>query len=231
MKGHKENKLLNNNDMAVNEKHLDHLQGVITRHNSNSFMIKGWTITICTAILAIAGTWKEPLLSLIALVPISVFWVLDSFYLANERCFVSLYNAVVNGNKLVVKNKVLLKKYREEKTDAKGNKSIDSEQDVILKTSDYSMNFDEFKKIARNNWFKVFNSNTIRWFYLMLTGFSIALFISLLFINKPESNEPLNVSAKIESDSLLIRTEIPQTTINNIFINDSILKSDTIQKK
>lgn len=216
--------------MAVNEKHLDHLQGVITRYNSNSFMIKGWTITICTAILALAGIWKEPLLSLIALVPITVFWVLDSFYLANERCFVSLYNAVVNGNKLVVKNKVLLKKYQEVKTDAKGNKSIDPEQDVTLKTSDYSMNFNEFKKIAKNNWFKVFTSYTIRWFYLMLTGFSIALFISLLFINKPASNEPLKVSAKIESDSLLIRTAIPQTTINNIFINDSILKSDTIKK-
>ncbi len=216
--------------MAVNEKHLDHLQGVITRHNSNSFMIKGWTITICTAILALAGVWKEPLLSLIALVPITVFWVLDSFYLATERCFVSLYNAVVNGNKLVVKNKVLLKKYQKVKTDATGNKSIDPEQDVTLKTSDYSMNFNEFKKIAKNNWFRVFTSYTIRWFYLMLTGFSIALFISLSFINKPPSNEPLKVSAKIESDSLLIRTAIPQTTINNIFINDSILKIDTIKK-
>jgi hypothetical protein len=216
--------------MAVNEKHLDHLQGVITRHNSNSFMIKGWTITICTAILALAGTWKEPILSLIALVPISVFWILDSFYLANERCFVSLYNAVVNGNNLIVKNKVLLKKYQEVKIDAKGNKSIDPEQEVILKTSDYSMNFNEFKKIAKNNWFKVFSSYTIRWFYLMLTGFSVALFISLLFINKQVITEPIKVSAKIESDSLLIRTAIPQTTINNIYINDTIIKSKTTKK-
>src|SRR5574344_197438 len=95
-------------EMEINEKHLDHIQAIISRHNSNSFMIKGWTITICTAILAIAGTWKEPLLSLIALVPITVFWILDSFYLANERCFVSLYNAAINGYKLKVKNKKLL---------------------------------------------------------------------------------------------------------------------------
>ena len=146
------------------------------------------------------------------------------FYLANERCFVSLYSAAVNGNKLVVKNKDLLKKYKKFKTDTKGNKSIDPEQYVTLKTSDYSMNFNEFKKIAKNNWFMVFTSFTIRWFYLMLAGFSIALFISLLFINKPTLNDPLKVSVKIKSDSLLIRTAIPQTTINNIFTNDSTLK-------
>lgn len=216
--------------MAVNEQHLDHLQSVITRHNSNSFMIKAWTITVCTAILALAVTWSEALLSLIALVPISVFWILDSIYLANERCFVCLYNAVVNGNKLVIKNKALLKKFQETNTDANGNKSIDPEEETTFIISEYSMELNEFRKISKNNWFKTLTAFTLRWFYLMLTGFSIALFISLSFIRKPNSNEPFKVSAKIESDSVLIIPEIPQTIINNIFINDSIIISDTIKK-
>lgn len=193
-------------------------------------MIKAWTITVCTAILALAVTWSEALLSLIALVPISVFWILDSIYLANERCFVCLYNAVVNGNKLVIKNKALLKKFQETNTDANGNKSIDPEEETTFIISEYSMELNEFRKISKNNWFKTLTAFTLRWFYLMLTGFSIALFISLSFIRKPNSNEPFKVSAKIESDSVLIIPEIPQTIINNIFINDSIIISDTIKK-
>ena len=94
----------------INEKHLDHIQAVITRHNGNSFMIKGWAITICTVVLTVAGTWKEPVIALVALVPTFVFWVLDSFYLANERCFVSLYSAAINDYEVRVKNKDLLTK-------------------------------------------------------------------------------------------------------------------------
>jgi hypothetical protein len=211
--------------MKINEKHLDHIQAVIARHNSNSFMIKGWTITICTAILAIAGTWKEPLLSLIALVPIIVFWVLDSFYLANERCFVSLYNAAINGYKLKVKNEKLLKNKRVKTESEKGKFIIDLEKEVEIETSEYSMNFMPFRIIKRNNWFNVIKSRTIIWFYLMLTGFSISLFVGLIFINSPKTVEPLKVSVKLESDSIINKTIKPQ-----ISLKDSILQSDTIQK-
>jgi len=210
----------------VNEKYLDHIQAVITRHNSNSFMIKGWTITICTAILAIAGTWKEPLLSLIALVPITVFWILDSFYLANERCFVSLYNAAINGYKLKVKNEKLLKNKQVKTELEKGKFIIDPEKEIEIESSEYSMNFMPFRIIKRNNWFNVIKSRTIIWFYLMLTGFSIALFVGLLFINSPKTIEPLKVTVKMESDSIINKTVKPQ-----IILRDSIQQPDTIQKQ
>ncbi|MCH7515305.1 MAG: hypothetical protein IH947_15395, partial [Bacteroidetes bacterium] len=104
---------------------MDHIQAVITRHNSNSFMIKGWAIAICTAVLAFAGTLKEPVLALIALLPVVVFWALDSLYLANERCFISLYNAAINGYSLKVKNKNLLKKHRVQTDLGEGKFEID----------------------------------------------------------------------------------------------------------
>lgn len=214
----------------VNEKHLDHIQAVITRHNSNSFMIKGWAITICTVVLTVAGTWKEPVIALVALVPVFVFWVLDSFYLANERCFVSLYTAAINGYILKVKNKDLLKKEQVTTTLQDGKKIIEPEKEIEINSSLYSMNFMSFRKIKRNNWQDVILSKTIIWFYLMLTAFSIALFIGLLILNKPVSNEPLKVSATIKSDSLLIRTEQPNIIVNNIILNDSIIKRDTIKK-
>lgn len=213
--------------MAVNEKYLDHIQAVITRHNSNSFMIKGWTITICTAILALAGTWKEPIIALIALVPVIVFWLLDSFYLANERCFISLYNAAINNYTLKVKNEKLLKKHMEKSEDGK----INTEKEVEIKSSEYSLNFMPFKIIERNNWGNVFKSKTIAWFYIMLGGFSIVLFIGLLLINKPISNEPIKVSTKLETDSLFIRTDKSKVIINNIILNDSIINADTIKIK
>lgn len=212
--------------MAVKEKYLDHLQAVIARHNSNSFMIKGWTITICTAVFTIAGTWKEPILALVALAPITVLWILDSFYLANERCFVSLYTAALNDYSLKVKNEKLLKKHQVKSDD--GN--INPETEVEIKSAEYSMNFMPFRKIARNNWQDVIISRTIVWFYLMLAGFSFALFFGLLILNKPVSDKPLKVSASIQSDSLLIRTEQPNIFINNIILNDSIIKKDTIKK-
>jgi hypothetical protein len=213
--------------MAVNEKYLDHIQAVITRHNSNSFMIKGWTITICTAIFALAGTWKEPILALVALVPITVLWLLDSFYLANERCFVSLYTAAINTYSLKVKNEKLLKEHQEKSEDGQ----VHPEREVEIKSAEYSMNFMPFRKIARNNWQDVFKSRTIAWFYIMLTAFSIALFVGLIIINKPTSNEPIKISTKIETDSLFIKTSPQTVIINNIIKNDSLIKSDTTKKK
>ena len=212
----------------VNEKHLDHIQAVITRHNSNSFMIKGWAITICTVVFTVAGTWKEPVIALVALVPVFVFWVLDSFYLANERCFVCLYSAAINGYVLKIKNENLLVNEQEPTIQHDGKKVIEPEKEVEIKSSPYSMNFMPFKRIKRNNWQEVIKSKSIIWFYLMLTGFSLALFIGLLILNKPTSNELFKVSAEIQSDSLLIKKEQPYIIVNNIILNDSIIKRDTI---
>ncbi len=214
----------------IKEKHLDHIQAVITRHNSNSFMIKGWTITICTAIFALAGTWKEPILALIALVPIVIFWLLDSFYLANERCFVSLYSAAINGYKLIVKNKQLLTAKQVMTKNDKGESHVEPEKEIEIESSQYSMNFMPFRDIARNNMKDTFWSTSIRWFYLMLLMFSIAIFIGLLLVSKPPANERIKVSTIIESDSVHVDNAKPIIIVNNIILNDSIIKTDTIKK-
>jgi hypothetical protein len=217
--------------MAIKEKHLDHIQAVITRHNSNSFMIKGWTITICTAIFALAGTWKEPILAIISIVPIIVFWLLDTFYLANERCFVSLYSAAIDDYKIKVKNKQLLKEHQVITKLSDGKSEIDPEREIEIKSSEYSMDFTPFQAIERNNMKDAFWSISIRWFYIMLMIFSIALFTGLLFLNKPTTNEPIKVSTSFEADSLVLKTETPQIIVNNIVLNDSIIKTDTLKTK
>ncbi len=75
-------------------KHLEFIQNVITRMNTNSFQIKGWTTTIVAALLAIYASTKNEYFVMVSLFPIIVFWFLDSYYLMQERKFRGLYNDV-----------------------------------------------------------------------------------------------------------------------------------------
>lgn len=75
-------------------KHLEFIQSVITRMNSNSFQIKGWTITIVAALLAIYASTKNENFILVSLLPVIVFWLLDSYYLMQERKFCGLFDDV-----------------------------------------------------------------------------------------------------------------------------------------
>ena len=75
-------------------KHLEFLQGVINRMAGNSFLLKGWSVTLAAALFALAA--KDANLRLIALgyYPILVFWVLDGFFLSQERLYRALYDKV-----------------------------------------------------------------------------------------------------------------------------------------
>ena len=77
-------------------KHLEFIQNVITRMNSNSFMIKGWAVTLVAALFALSNktTDTEHNLYLITFIPVPIFWLLDGFFIATERRFRNLYNSV-----------------------------------------------------------------------------------------------------------------------------------------
>ena len=72
--------------------HLEMIQGIINRMGNNSFMIKGWTVTLVSAIFALSI--ENHKFSFIALFPILLFWWLDAFFLYQERLFRGLYNDV-----------------------------------------------------------------------------------------------------------------------------------------
>ena len=81
--------------MADNQlKHLEFIQNVITRMNTNSFQIKGWTVTLVSAFLAIFASTKNDYFVLAAMFPLVVFWFLDAYYLMQERKFRRLYDDV-----------------------------------------------------------------------------------------------------------------------------------------
>lgn len=70
--------------MEEKMKHLEIIQGVINRMASNSFMLKGWAVTLVAGVLALAGNNTEKLYFIIAYIPIIVFWGLDSYYLPDS---------------------------------------------------------------------------------------------------------------------------------------------------
>ncbi len=75
-------------------KHLEFIQDVITRMGRNSFALKGWTVTIVAALFALSFKAPNSHIIWIGIIPIVLFWYLDSFYLQQERLYRSLYDKV-----------------------------------------------------------------------------------------------------------------------------------------
>ncbi len=80
-------------------KHLEFIQNVITRMNTNSFQIKGWAITIVSATLALYASTKNECFVLVGVLPSLLFWFLDAYYLTQEKRFRLLYTDVAGITK------------------------------------------------------------------------------------------------------------------------------------
>ncbi len=82
--------------MGTNKiKHLEFIQAIITRMAGNSFLIKGWSVTLIAAILALSASehgnkWLMP----IAFLPAVIFWFLDAYFLHQEKRFRKFWDVV-----------------------------------------------------------------------------------------------------------------------------------------
>jgi hypothetical protein len=75
-------------------KHLEFIQNVITRMNSNSFLIKGWSVTLVSALFALAAKDSNLDYVLVSYIVIPVFWILDGFFISQERQYRELYKEI-----------------------------------------------------------------------------------------------------------------------------------------
>jgi hypothetical protein len=83
-------------DNDVLHKEIDLIQACITRMASNSFLLKGWAVSIIAVILALADKALDPvLLSAVVLIPLFSFWYLDAFFLRAERMYRKMYEWVI----------------------------------------------------------------------------------------------------------------------------------------
>lgn len=85
---------MSNMSVDDKQKHLEFIQSAVSRMASNLFLLKGWTITLIAALFALAARDADRTYFLIAYIPALMFWVLDGYFLSQERRFRALYDHV-----------------------------------------------------------------------------------------------------------------------------------------
>jgi len=75
-------------------KHLKFKQGGVNRLTTNSFISKGWSVVIVSALFALSAKDSDKGFAILAYVPAIAFWGLDAYFLALERNYRKLYERV-----------------------------------------------------------------------------------------------------------------------------------------
>lgn len=77
-------------------KHLEMTQAVINRLGSNSFLLKGWSMTVIVTTMVLIARYdmQNPCIVLAVMFPVLGFWILDGYFLWQERLFRQVYDEV-----------------------------------------------------------------------------------------------------------------------------------------
>ena len=70
------------------------IQAVVNRMSVNSFLLKSWSVVLISAFFALAAGDSQALFVYIAYFPAIAFWMLDAYFLRQERLFRKLYDRV-----------------------------------------------------------------------------------------------------------------------------------------
>ena len=134
-------------DKETLHKEIDLIQSVINRMANNSFLLKGWLISIIAVVLALSKdsivSKNEYAIFIIMLLPTLTFWYLDAFFLHKERCYRKLYDWVIENR--------------------------ENNLDFL-----YSLNYKRFEKEVKNI-FKIMFSTTLLVFYGLPIIFLISI--------------------------------------------------------
>ncbi len=81
--------------MENKRKHLDYIQNIVNRMAANSFLLKGWSVTLVAGLMALSFAADQKIAFItISFIPVVVFWILDGYYLWQERLFRGVYDHV-----------------------------------------------------------------------------------------------------------------------------------------
>lgn len=131
-------------------KHLEMIEIIIERMARNSFALKGWTMTLVAAVSALASRGSDKKFMLLAFIPILGFWILDAFYVQQERRFKQLYKNVTE----------------------KSDNNIDFSMDTNMVTG-------TSKEMERLCFCRCIVSPSVVWFYPIIAGALIVVVIVL----------------------------------------------------
>jgi hypothetical protein len=91
-------------DKDTLHKEIDLIQSVITRMANNSFLLKGWLISLIVVVIALT---KDTIVAseltyfnIILTFPVIIFWYLDAFFLHKEKCYIKLFEWVIENRSI-----------------------------------------------------------------------------------------------------------------------------------
>lgn len=88
---------MDNNNL---HKEIDLIQNCISRMARNSFMLKGWAISLLAVVLALTADRLNPLFLFCSIfIPLLCFWYLDGFFLRTEKMYRKMYEWVLKERK------------------------------------------------------------------------------------------------------------------------------------
>ena len=131
-------------------KHLEMIEAIIERMAKNSFQLKGWSMTLVALVGAFSSQGSDKRFMVIAFIPIIGFWLLDAFYLQQERRYKQLYKNVASKDEI----------------------DIDFNLDASLVTGNA-------KELERLCFCKCLFSKTIAWFYGTIAAAMLVLLLVL----------------------------------------------------
>lgn len=142
----------NEDEVSIEEIHkeIDLIQSCITRMAQNSFMIKGWFVSIYAVILALLPEKVNLFLLCIVLAVVNLgFWYLDGFFLRTEKLYRKMYDWILEER-------------------PKNNRELLYQ----LNPHEFEGRIEEVESIWKIMW-----SKTLKWFYLIPLGIVIIVFI------------------------------------------------------
>ncbi len=80
--------------MEHKTKHLELIQGVVNRLSTNSFLLKGWSVVLISALFALSAPNSNVSFVFLAYIPAAIFWGLDAYFIWQERLYRALYDHV-----------------------------------------------------------------------------------------------------------------------------------------
>ena len=111
-------------------KEVDILQDIIRRMASNSFLLKGWCVTLVVGILLLKGPEKYGVV--LAFVPLVAFWYLDAYFLRQERLFRKLYDWVIRHRLQLHTDEGLFDMSNEARSDEDFEEEVDSIRETMF---------------------------------------------------------------------------------------------------
>lgn len=138
--------------IAIEEIHkeIDLIQSCITRMAQNSFMIKGWFVSIYAVVLALLPEKVNMYLVSVALMAVNmIFWYMDGFFLRTEKVYRKIYDWVL-------------------KERPQNNRELMYQ----INPSEFNGKVENVEPIWTVMW-----SKTLRWFYLIPLVIIVCVFI------------------------------------------------------